>query len=180
MAYSDNNPERRNLTVLSVVIIIYYLANGRFDKTDGVSFPLIKLHFNNPEMLAYIVWFTLCWFLFKYIVAGTLLHGLDLSNDNRPKVKIYSRYIARQLRKLNKDEYVNWDFPIELYIDEDKWHLEGQGIHLTLTGFSGYLMRQAYLINIITKHKITTDYYTPFLLFVSAVGLGIYNNVPVI
>jgi hypothetical protein len=56
MAIQDSNAERRNLTLLSMSIIVYYAAGGVFD--GGVKLPLVNLHFENKAALAYFLWGT--------------------------------------------------------------------------------------------------------------------------
>lgn len=64
MAIQDSNAERRNLTLLSMSIIVYYAAEGEFD--GGIKLPLVNLHFENNIMLAYFLWGILVWFLLRY------------------------------------------------------------------------------------------------------------------
>ena len=44
LAYQDSNPERRNLTVLSLCIIIFYLAGGAF-LSNEVRLQVINVKF---------------------------------------------------------------------------------------------------------------------------------------
>ncbi len=65
MAIQDSNPERRNLSLLSISIIIYYAAGGEVID-DVVRLHVINVSFQKPEVLAYFVWGILCWFCFRY------------------------------------------------------------------------------------------------------------------
>jgi len=84
MPYSDSNPERRNLTVLSLAIIVYYLAGGEFLNNE-VKLVIINAKFNNPSVLIAFVWVMLCWFLFRYFVTqkkqGQVFH---CAHNERP------------------------------------------------------------------------------------------------
>lgn len=179
MPYSDNNPERRNLTFLSIAIIVYYLAGGQF--LDGkVNLMLINAKFNDPSMLMWIVWVMLCWFLFRYNISNKNSHGILLEKE-RVEVKMdnwitrkYFESVEKPISKLKEPRAIftspnhHWCInvgPSGSVYDED----------IELSGFKGYLVRIVYLLKISLKHKATTDYYTPFLLFWSAIGLGIYN-----
>ena len=65
MALHDSNPERRNLTVLSMSIILYYLAGGQV-MDSVVRVQVVNVTFRNPEILAFFVWLLLAWFCFRY------------------------------------------------------------------------------------------------------------------
>jgi len=65
MAIQDSNPERRNVLVTSLSIIVFYLAGGEF--TDStVRLQMVNVHFSNPEILGYFIWGLLIWFFFRY------------------------------------------------------------------------------------------------------------------
>lgn len=62
---SDGNPERRNLVLLSMAIIIFYIADGEIiDSSLRLQF--INIQFNNFQILSSVVWMILFWFLFRY------------------------------------------------------------------------------------------------------------------
>lgn len=65
MAIQDSNPERRNLTVLALSIIVFYLAEGSFTD-DKVRLQLINATFDKPEILVVLVWLMLGWFCLRY------------------------------------------------------------------------------------------------------------------
>ena len=55
MPYSESDPDRRNLVLTSVIIILYYLAGG-YLMNDIIKFPLIDLKFHNEWVLGVFVW----------------------------------------------------------------------------------------------------------------------------
>jgi hypothetical protein len=65
MAVADNNPERRNLNISSLCIIIYYLAEGSFVDSK-IKLPMVNISFSNPQMLCFIFWALLFWFALRY------------------------------------------------------------------------------------------------------------------
>ncbi len=65
MAYQDSNPERRNLVLTSVAFITYFFAGGEFLE-NTVRLHVINVAFSKPEVLGFIAWTSLLWFLFKY------------------------------------------------------------------------------------------------------------------
>jgi len=65
LSMSDGNPERRNLVLLSVAIILFHLADGGFiDKK--LKLPFINIQFDNFEILGSFIWILLFWFLLRY------------------------------------------------------------------------------------------------------------------
>lgn len=64
MAIADGNAERRNLTVLSLAIIVYFIAGAR--PTGQIGLPLVNVTFSNTYMLVTVVWMMLFWFNFRY------------------------------------------------------------------------------------------------------------------
>ncbi|MCZ4286381.1 hypothetical protein O4H29_16240 [Marinobacter salarius] len=64
MPVADAHAERRNLTVLSLSIIVYFLAGGV--PTGNISLPMLSIKFTRSEILAIMVWAILVWFHFRY------------------------------------------------------------------------------------------------------------------
>ena len=65
MPIHESVPERRNLLLLSIGIIVFYLAGGQL--TDEViRIHIINVRFSNPNVLIYLVWGLLFWFCYRY------------------------------------------------------------------------------------------------------------------
>lgn len=65
MTIQDSNAERRNLCLLSLAIIIFYLGDGKL--TDEiVRFQVVNIQFDRPEILVYFVWVLILWFALRY------------------------------------------------------------------------------------------------------------------
>ncbi len=61
----DNNKERKNLTLLSFAMIVFYLGGGEMvDST--LRLPLINLQFHCAPALGFLAWGVLVWFTFRY------------------------------------------------------------------------------------------------------------------
>jgi hypothetical protein len=76
----DSNPERRNLTVLSVAIIIYYFAEGNVDPSH-LRLGLLDMHFNEPGNLVIAMWVMLLWFLYRHFVVNYEVFCNELKKD---------------------------------------------------------------------------------------------------
>lgn len=90
MAIEDSNPERRNLTVMSAAIIMFYLADGQFANKREITLEIIDVTFNNASALTIMMWFMLFWFAFRYWI----------ENKNRIMNEFYY--------ELNRSIYLSW------------------------------------------------------------------------
>ena len=62
---TDNNPDRRNLVVVSLSVLIYYLGGGEF-KGDVLKLPLVNMEFERPEVLVGFLCCSFIWFSLRY------------------------------------------------------------------------------------------------------------------
>ena len=69
MDIKDGVPERRNLTMLAMTIIVFYIGEATFEGGKA-KLMLLNVEFHNLVALKYLAFVMLCWFLFRYIVAS--------------------------------------------------------------------------------------------------------------
>ncbi len=171
MPYSDNNPERRNLTVLSLAIIVYRLADGHLLNKE-MSLTLINIGFENQQALIFIMWFALVWFLFRYVVTNRKTHG-RLLEGSWVEVDMDNALVKRYLQGKNQ-KVENYKLSkSRIHVDNAyNWQFTASQRTIPLVGFVGYFIIKLYLLKIVLKHRATTDYYTPYILFTVAVYLG--------
>ena len=175
MTYSDSNPERRNLTILSLAIIIFYLAEGKLVGSN-LNFTLVNIQFENKGMLIIIVWSMLFWFLFRYVVTNRHTHGNELDKSG-VFVNMDFAPVRQYLKKLQQDRYLpNLTHAKVFCRNPTDWYMGYPQAHTPLKGLDGYLIIKLYLVKTLFKHRATTDYYTPYLLFLFAAALGIHNH----
>lgn len=100
MAIQDNDPERRNLTVTAMAFIAYYYAGGSFSDST-VTLQVISADFSKPEVLAFLAWAALIWFIYRYWQShrGTFSGGFSTEFDQWRSKKYIHNYAARQLGK---------------------------------------------------------------------------------
>ena len=67
MEFSENHPERRNVLLMCMAIIIFHVGQGSF-KDNELSFALVTMTFSNPEALGNLAWVVNMYFLFRYWV----------------------------------------------------------------------------------------------------------------
>ncbi|MBA6353175.1 hypothetical protein H4J45_07415 [Colwellia sp. BRX10-6] len=63
---------RRNITVMSFMIIVFFFAGGYLPVTgDAIKLPLSDVKFNNPERLLYVLWMMMmAWWTYRYFALG--------------------------------------------------------------------------------------------------------------
>lgn len=64
MAIQDNCPERRNVIVMSMAAITYFVADGSFN--GGIKLPIFSLELHNPLAAVIIFWCVYSWVVFRY------------------------------------------------------------------------------------------------------------------
>lgn len=69
MTVHDSSPERRNLNILSISVILFYLADGKVEGSS-LTMNMMNVSFGNTDMLRYSVVVFLLWFLFRYWVVN--------------------------------------------------------------------------------------------------------------
>ncbi len=174
MPYSDSNPERRNLTVLSLGIIIFYIGGGCIT-SNTINLPLLNIHFTNKLALTVMIWSMLCWFLFRYIVTNRKIYGKSLD-----EYKAFTNLDYAMVRNyLLPTIPPNFKYTrVAIFNDiNNYWKAHsGHNNEVKLSGIKGYILIKIYLIKVFFKHQATSDYYTPYVLFIVAVSLGIFNK----
>ena len=158
MTYLDNNPERRNLTILSLAIIIFYLAEGKLVGSN-LNFTLVNIRFEDKGMLIIIVWSMLFWFLFRYVVTNRHSHGIELKSIGFAVNMDYApvrKYLLNAQPSLIEEQLgIN---PCKVYFESNGlWYIQpAKSSRAHLEGIAGYLIIKLFLLKIIFKHRATT------------------------
>ncbi len=194
MAINDSVPERRNLIILSISIIIFYLAGGQ-PSDHTIRLQMINVTFSNPDVLVYFVWVLLIWFCYRYwlVHQGSWRKGYFEELSTNECSFIYYKYL------LNKFGLTD-DYTKSLYEDRHLVYIDTHSPALTFkhvytkTGnrrvgsdqasdtieISSFWDRwvvflcSAYLF---FRRPSLSSYFTPYLLFVFAVALGLYHAI---
>lgn len=98
MAIEYSDPETRNLSIISMAFIVYYLGGGSFPK-DQLSLQVISIEFEKPLILAIIAWIMLFWFLYRYWVTHKGIFSKQYWSEvtdykNHPHLR---RYVEKKL-----------------------------------------------------------------------------------
>lgn len=200
MAIEDSNPERRNLVVLSMAIIAFYVGGCEIPPTGEIELPLIKLKFTDAYHLAWLVWIMLCWFLFRYWVAhhhmiedliNQELHekryGLSLfTRTIKWRLKIppnvsagnvhFVRYAHGNTSHLCLVDPIDPDDPQE-YDESDRRHAIQPSVR---DGFRLRLILLVACVKLFFTYPSLTAYYIPYILALTAIALGLCHEVEAI
>jgi|GEM_PF-4588630 len=106
MPINDNNPERRNLIVLSMSIVAFYVGKATIKDDGNLALPLINVQFHDSYHLACLVWIVLIWFTFRY----WLQNRLRLRNEFFSELndESYFQYFwGERLKKHTKVRMIN-------------------------------------------------------------------------
>ena len=176
MAISDNNPERRNLTLLSIAIIVFYLAGGYFIGNE-IKLKVINVGFHNREVLGYIIWVMLAWFLFKYWVTSRGAAGELLRHGQPFEAKMNYKYVRNYINEnMTSGVLIEDKTKVKVYAQSHGWEIHGYGNSANLVGVKGKIIVIHYLLITAPLHRISTDYFMPYVFCSIAIILGIING----
>ena len=206
MAIQDSIPERRNLLLISLCFIIFFLGGGSFPK-DEIRLLVISVCFSRPEVLGIIVWLVFFWFLYRYWVVHRHLFLSEYReeiNKLRDKPffrKFIERTIGRSLAlnvagsKPNETgmvvEWLRWHEGClkasvmeirlsrgELGIISARGPVEG-GLSetISLKGFVGRFVTLRLAVECIVEQPSFSSYIVPYLVPLFAFALGINEYV---
>lgn len=88
MPIADASPERRNLSVLSLAIIVYYVGGG-YVADSSISLPMLNIGFTRPTALVVLLWGTLLWLHFRY---WQEMHGSGMGRIREELAEVCKRH----------------------------------------------------------------------------------------
>lgn len=201
MALQDSNPDRRNLVATSVAFIAYYYGGGQFSG-ESINLMVMSLKFSEPCVLAFMAWFALFWFLYRYWLNNKGLYKEKYnpiyygSYDN----KYFRRYLEKKagirLAVLNEKQgylfskltrrkskvYLAYRHANMITWNQETGKVESSAgtvnqdkCDVPLEGLKGYLLRVYYLLECNFHHPFFSDYIVPYLLFLLVVSGWVYR-----
>lgn len=191
MTIEDNNPERRNLVLLSMAITAFYIGGCEIPSTGEIELPLVKLKFTDAYHLACLVWIMLGWFTFRYWI--TARHEIKEKVNKELHLKRYGlRFFDAQLRQLflwNSNVSTHTvkfrrfeateDQPSSLHLfDFDEEAYDGTGNEIqpdVRSEFRLRIMLLVAMIKLFVNYPSLSAYYAPYILVFITVSLGVYN-----
>ena len=192
MAISDTSPERRNLTILSLGFIIFYLAGGKVTD-ETVRIMVINLSFDKPHILANFAWVILLWFCLRFWQK----HGFSLwaslkeeiISDGTPvSVRQYAIPIARsQLVGAHEADHSTKRITANNFVFESNslcvlcnfMNDGGANTHqetVKLSGVKGwfYTAREIFVHSV--KGNAVSEHLIPYLLFTFAISAPLWSK----
>lgn len=197
MGISDSNPERRNLTVLAVAIILFYLGGARLVGT-GLNLPMVNVEFTRTWALQAALWGALIWFHFRYWqtwkdegkkairddmesffhcpgVLKYLKENVKVPNDQKTVFKANGLILSSNAKRIQYDKTITHSFQNGQWkkLQPPKPH---KGCGEDITGVDGKLL----LINLFFRALVVKGgilaYYSPYVFSFIAVVMGLTND----
>jgi len=95
MQLSDTNPHRRNLSVMSIFFLIYYLGGAAPDNVGSIKLSMFSVTLQRPEVLGVLAWFLLLWLAYRYL------------QDSH---EIMAKWLEEAVVKLSKSDKLFWRY----------------------------------------------------------------------
>lgn len=174
----DNSPERRNLLVLSISIIVFYMAEGRIPE-GAIRLQMISVEFLKPEILEYFVWSFLLGFLFRYWV--TMKEEWkdqfykEAKGNNKYLVLFHKDYFKRKMAIEEKKELAT----LSLMYNHDHGIYAVIGNNSTrynIDTLKDRMIMIAAIIYMFFSKPTLSAYYVPYLFATWAISLIICNE----
>jgi hypothetical protein len=185
---SDNNPERRNLVVLSISIILYFLADGKITD-DNVRLQVINVTFGEPEVLGKFVWVLLIWFIYKYWLnnKGSWKNGFYGEAHCGFVTKYCYPYIVKKFTL--SDDYSNSLYSDRHWVSFNSYDNGFRFSHVSkaenkgqkhdirnIETFTDKLLVAAVTIVTFIKEPSLSTYFMPYIFAFVAIIFGIKNS----
>jgi hypothetical protein len=205
--YSDTNATRRNLVVISLAFIAYFIAGGSFTDTT-VRLQVISAEFSKPIVLGIIAWAIFIWFLYRYQLFHKRKFRTEFNNEfkkwkNKP---YFEKYLLERTNKPygsgddmggyfpNIIRWENWHvvlrstYRTNITLDENN-NIKNKGIeanhqnpnpefaNIKLTDFKGWILALRATLACLYKEESFSSYMFPYLLAALAILGGVIRLV---
>lgn len=196
MALSDNNPERRNLNLTSLSIIIFYLAEGNFIDSS-IKLQVVNISFSKPYVLCGILWAMLFWFALRYWqthkgeFSRSYLEDIKTQKRSKPVINYVKSRTGKEFQETggfvpNEIERRQDSLVIRIG-DVQGGYKNSDGVFtnyrsnnyetVEITGFTGAILHIHLFLKLSLFKPNVGNYLMPYLLFFVAVFLGFVNNI---
>ena len=118
---------RRNMTVMSFMIIVFFFAGGQIPETGVViKLPLSNVEFTKPERLLYVLWIMMAWWTYRYFALGAW-SGFKKDFSGEAPNRIYSSKIRWLVSWLLPDVSINHATQLNINLDTNIVNLTANG-----------------------------------------------------
>jgi len=186
MAIQDSNSERRNLSLLSLCIVVYYAAGGHL-ADETVRLQIINVSFSKPVVLVYFIWSILFWFCFRYWLLNhnNYKESLFIEMDSTTVSLFFYKYLVSRfgLSSNFSNSYYqdrHWvkvcksappGIKFQHTYKAGTGHQQNEFIEIETIADKFHLIGHAVIIAF-CKPTIS-GYFTPYVLFLAAILLGL-------
>ncbi|MDM8566646.1 hypothetical protein QUF74_13470 [Candidatus Halobeggiatoa sp. HSG11] len=166
----SSSPERRNLIVLSLAIIIYYLAGGNLVNGD-IKLYFVNITFARPEVISTFVWIMLCWFCLRF---GQMNRG-KYTKKHYEEMSTLSYLLNKHVSKQLSISY-NEGVMLNMQYTHEGWCIIVlNDIKYQFTGIKGFFVLLPLRIWCVLTKPAFTLYIFPYILFFFAIVVAYLN-----
>ncbi|MDM5264510.1 hypothetical protein PF327_09910 [Sulfurovum sp. XTW-4] len=155
MTIHDSSPERRNLTILSTSVILFYLAEGKVIGGQ-LKINMLNVEFAKSEILFSSIFIFLLWFLFRY----WLVERDAAAEAFRKEV---SKINLANIYKNIVDKKYNNNHAFYLYRSGEPYSLDPNN-NAKIKGAKGAFFRAYIYVWMFLSRPTLSGYYIPYLL----------------
>lgn len=193
MTIFEANPERRNLLVMSLSFIVYFLAGGKFEG-GSVKLYVINVTFEHSIVLSFFAWFLLIWFAWRYWLtfrneyrkisdtelqknSNNFISRAYVSNKTGLEYKKIGGFLRCIVSPHNHNELSISVIENATYDENGQLTNIRQGESQTVVfkGFFGWSTKFSIYLMTLLNEKGMSTIYTPYILFILAVLLGLWR-----
>jgi|GEM_PF-5675092 len=170
--------ERKNLVVLSLMIILFYCAGGHLKEgAENISFGFVNIAFANPQVLVGFIWFALWWFAFRFYQSIQESWFSDLQNQLGNTRDLFPlKWYAKKFGLKEKFDYDYLRLTLIETRPDKKNVIKIDGLNKTQSNAGDHIVEEKYYKRIILLailgQSLTKpyfgSYFLPFILFILA------------
>ncbi|MDQ7085505.1 MAG: hypothetical protein Q9M36_11515 [Sulfurovum sp.] len=180
MTMFDSSPERRNLNLLSISIILYYLAGGYILGNGTAKIEVLNIGFKDKNVLVYSVVIFLLWFLFRYWIVereeSSQKYKAEVCNINI--AKLYRFFVDNSI----KDSFIIFQActGAEMTTVNGITTVLGKRL-IKIDGFGGNIIRLFIIVKMFFTKPTLSAYIMPYMLsFIALYLTSIYLFIPIV
>lgn len=177
-----SNPDRRNLNVISLAIITYFIASGQLTG-DVLTLQFVDVEFSKPEVLVVLLWIFFGWFWLRFHISldrqvfshlGPSIAKTLFNNNFKELRKIRSRIENKEITHFKRDGKdsiplnTEWRIKYAAMLSGDRAHQPDE-VRIKYKSVQSLTL----ILKSITCHEAFATILLPHLLALTAVLLGI-------
>lgn len=181
MNIQDSNPERKNLVITSLSIILFFLSGASFEDNQ-VRLSLINVTFKNPDILIYFIWILFGWFLFRYwqIHRGSWIPNFQRDISEEHVQVLHQKHLIKKFKLEDcEPSILEWKYSLFIGVYNEKLHFinqineEHRNAHKRLEiTFLDWIFLAPTLFKLLFTKETLLSYFFPYSLALWALYHG--------